>query len=164
MRLSIIHSGRLRNWILIIANALAAFGNQASAAPRAEFHVTLEASRVQDGVAVTVRNASNGPVPVSGFHGSGAGKELNLILRPMPPARFAPPHESPPLVLKGRWPAIVLKPGESRSATLKWSQFDDFDDYTTGCFDAQIAYVSINDSGNTISNKVELGKICRDAR
>ena len=164
MHLSIIDGGTLRSWFLIVAYALAAFACPASGSPRAEFHVTLEALRVQDGVAVTVRNASNAPVPVSGLHGKGAGKELNLLLRPIPPARFAPRYTSAPLVFMGRWPLIILKPGESCSAILKWSQFDDFDRFTTGCYDAEIAYISINDSGNTISNKVALGKICRDAK
>jgi len=164
MHQSIIDGSRLQYCVLIIANVFAVFASQASAAPRAEFHVTLEASRMQDGVAVTVRNASNGPVPVSGFHGNGAAKELNLLLRPIPPARYAPRYTSAPLVFKSRWPSTILKPGKSRSATLKWNQFDDFDNFTIGCYDAEIAYISINDSGDTISNKVELGKICRDAK
>jgi hypothetical protein len=164
MHLSYIEGRTFRRLILVFATAMAVFVDQAQGAARAEFHVTLEATRVQDGLMVTIKNASNGPVPVSGFRGNGAGKELNLLLRPIPPARFAPQYESAPLVFKGRWPSNLLKPGESRSATLKWSQFDDFDSYASGCYDAEIAYISINDSGNTISNKVSLGKVCREAK
>jgi len=161
---SIIDGVRLRSCILIIAITVTACANQASAAPRAEFHVTLKALRLSDGVTVTILNASTAPVPVSGFRANGAAKELNLLLRPIPPARFDPLHTSEPLVYKERWKSSTLKPGESRSSTLKWSRFDDFDDYTPGCYDAEIAYMSINDSGNTISNKVALGKICRNTK